>query len=707
MKRAILLFFALKLTQVCKTNRLFGGLCKNKLMKIQLLLAFLLPAIHAFAQQKQQSQYFTKYNPSYHFFPSGDPTGLFYFNGSYYNNWGIASSNDFVHWKLTAQGKEKNRNRELLRDSTIEQSTKDSILRSQVRLGGSGTIIIDRNNSSGFGVNGQPPLISFWHNEVQPWRNQVIGIAYSNDTARTWNRYEKFPILDINSREFRDPKVFWYEPTQKWIMAVGWAEVPKVRFYSSTNLKDWDFLSEFGPWGATGGVWECVDFFPLAVDGDLQKTKWVLTISVQPLNGQYFIGNFDGKRFTLDQNFIKGLTHNKYLPNGIVLFDFETGIDNWEMEGDAFLECPSNQALRRQGAVMGKEGQYFINSYHNEASSIGKITSPQFIISKNFINFKIGGGFAPSNECINLLVDGKIVRTDTGKNSNDLQWSGWDVSAFKGRTAKIEIVDYLDKGTGYNESSGYIYIDHIMMSDELAKTELEKAYWIDYGPDLFAVRSWNNYAEHEKRIVWTGWMGSWRYASLEPVRGIQSVPRNVELKTFPEGVRLVQNPVKELESLRKTHLTAVGSSFEGIWESNKFKPSRNSYELIVEFENISAKEFGLNLCVGNNEKTIVGYDTESEELYVDRRNSGYDKFISLFPQLNKGPLKNRSNTLKLHVFVDNCSVEVFANSGETVISSKIYPDSSSLNIQLFSSKGRVAVKSLDLWELNSIGQDKK
>ena len=144
---------------------------------------------------------------------------------------------------------------------------------------------------------------------------------------------------------------------------------------------------------------------------------------------------------------------------------------------------------------------------------------------------------------------------------------------------------------------------------------------------------------------------------------------------------------------------AEQNTFEGIWQPKKFLPTKNAYELIVEFENISAEEFGLNLCIGENEKTVVGYNASKEELYVDRRNSGYDEFSKVFPGISKGPLKNRTNTIKLHIFIDKCSIEVFGNDGETVISSKIYPDTSSTGIDLFSNNGKVKVKSLELWEL--------
>ena len=335
-------------------------------------------ALHSFSQPRPQNPEYRKYNPAYHFFPSGDPTGLFYYDGLYYNNWGIAASKDFVHWKYTAAALNRSRINSMLRDSTFTKAYKDSlmrvdsILRRAGRLGGSGSIVIDWKNTSGFGKNGEPPLVSLWHNGVPPWSTQVVGIAYSNDTAKTWTRYEKFPVLDINSREFRDPKVFWYEPGKKWIMVIGWAEVPKIKFFSSTNLKDWQLMSDFGPWGAVDGVWECADFFPLQVDGNPAKTKWVLAISVQPQNAQYFIGDFNGTRFTLDPEFSQALAHDFKISGDDVLFDFEKGIDDWKMEGDAFVESPSNQALFQQGAIMGQHGKFFINSFHNKVQARAK-----------------------------------------------------------------------------------------------------------------------------------------------------------------------------------------------------------------------------------------------------------------------------------------------------------------------------------------------
>ena len=640
---------------------------------------------------QQRNPKFLKYNPTYHFYPSGDPTGLFYYNGNYYNGWGRFSGTDFVHWKSSETSRVDAKVRELLADPNISQAKRDSLRRTMAssRLGGSGSIVVDEKNVAGFGENA---WIAYYHNETQPFRTQVIGLSYSIDQGNKWTRYEKSPILDINSREIRDPKVFWHEKSQKWIMAIGWAEAAKVKFFSSSNLIDWEFMSDFGPWGATNGVWECVDFFPLPVDGNPNNVKWVISISVQPYTGQYFVGDFDGKRFILDKEFAEKLTYND-IPKGQVLFDFERGIDEWKMEGDAFVESPTDISLKRQGAIMGRVGRYYLDSYHNEGKSMGKVTSPAFYLTKNYINFKIGGSYNPGRSCINLIVDGKIVRTETGRNASSMQWSGWDVSEFRGKTGQIQVVEDISDG------SAYVYVDQIMLCDEIRTMEPEKAFWFDYGQDFFAVRSWNSYAPNENRIVWTAWMGSWRYNGLEPVRGIQSVPREVKLKTFPEGIRLIQNPIDELKTLRNKHIEDKGDSFEGVWIPKNLKPAKNIYELIVEFENVDSEDFGVKLCVGNKEKTTIGYSVQEEQLYFDRRFSGINDFYAFHPAVFKGPMKNRNNTVRLQIFVDNCSVEVFGNNGETCISNKIYPSETSTGIEFFSKGGTVKVKSVDMYEI--------
>jgi sucrose-6-phosphate hydrolase SacC (GH32 family) len=135
---------------------------------------------------------------------------------------------------------------------------------------------------------------------------QTQNVAYSNDRGRSWTKYAGNPVIDLNLENFRDPKAFWLESAHQWILVTVLADQHKVRLFGSPDLKRWHALSDFGPAGATGGVWECPDLFPLHVDANPRDVRWVLDVDINPgaiaggSGGQYFIGRFDGTRFVND-----------------------------------------------------------------------------------------------------------------------------------------------------------------------------------------------------------------------------------------------------------------------------------------------------------------------------------------------------------------------------------------------------------------------
>src|SRR5207247_1859911 len=172
----------------------------------------------------------------------------------------------------------------------------------------SGSAVVDHQNTSGFGKDGKPPLVAIYTGHGHG--KQAQHIAYSTDRGRTWTKYENNPVIDINSPEFRDPKVFWHEPTKKWVMVVAKPDQRKVLFWGSPDLKKWEQLGEFGGQGAVEGIWECPDLFEQIVakaDGtDSGRKRWVLVVNINggtPAGGsgcQYFIGEFDGTTFRND-----------------------------------------------------------------------------------------------------------------------------------------------------------------------------------------------------------------------------------------------------------------------------------------------------------------------------------------------------------------------------------------------------------------------
>jgi len=151
----------------------------------------------------------------------------------------------------------------------------------------------------------------------------------------------------------------------------------------------------------------------------------------------------------------------------IIIADFETDTyGDWKVEGSAFGTGPAAGTLPNQGRVYNYQGNKYLSSYHNADGTTGTLTSPTFTIQRKHISFLIGGGGYANETCINLIVDGKVVRTATGQNTAShgtderLNPSGWDVSEFAGKEATVRIVDN-HKGVW-----GHICVDQIVQTDK-------------------------------------------------------------------------------------------------------------------------------------------------------------------------------------------------------------------------------------------------
>ena len=164
----------------------------------------------------------------------------------------------------------------------------------------SGSAVIDRHNTAGFGENA---IVAIYTSASQ---TQKQSIAYSLDGGLTFTKYEANPVLLGDIVDFRDPKVFWDELSEQWVMTLACQQ--EIRFYGSPDLKEWTLLSRFGEgFGAHGGVWECPDLIKLPIinhKSEIINHKWVLIVNLNPggpFGGsatQYFVGNWDGKTFT-------------------------------------------------------------------------------------------------------------------------------------------------------------------------------------------------------------------------------------------------------------------------------------------------------------------------------------------------------------------------------------------------------------------------
>jgi CubicO group peptidase (beta-lactamase class C family) len=155
-------------------------------------------------------------------------------------------------------------------------------------------------------------------------------------------------------------------------------------------------------------------------------------------------------------------SQEKAVASGTVMFaDFEGGTwDGWKVEGDAFGTAPATDALF-PGKMKGFGGKGFVCTFSPEKgyAATGKATSKEFTIEKPFITFKIGGGKFPSKACLNLVVGGEIVRTETGDGTGRFVDASWDVSELVGKKAHFEIVDATD-----SSQRGYVIVDDLVLS---------------------------------------------------------------------------------------------------------------------------------------------------------------------------------------------------------------------------------------------------
>jgi len=261
---------------------------------------FLVSFLVAFAIGTAQTAYQERYRPQVHFSPrehwTNDPNGLVYFHGEYhlffqYNpfgdqwghmSWGHAVSRDLLHW------------REL--PVAIPEMGNEMVF--------TGSVVVDSRNTSGFCAQGKECLVAIYtgHRTGPREVRQTQNLAYSLDDGRTWTRHAQNPVLDLQMADFRDPSVSWDDKEEHWLMAVSLPKEHKVRFYASPDLKRWTQLSDFGPAGDVDGDWECPDL--LRVPNETGSgAAWVLKIGLNPgapqggSGEQYFLGEFDGKRF--------------------------------------------------------------------------------------------------------------------------------------------------------------------------------------------------------------------------------------------------------------------------------------------------------------------------------------------------------------------------------------------------------------------------
>jgi fructan beta-fructosidase len=232
--------------------------------------------------------------------------------------------------------------------------------------------------------------------------------------------------------------------------------------------------------------------------------------------------------------------------------------------------------------------------------------------------------------------------------------------------------------------------------------------WADRGKDFYATNSFSDIPVEDGRRIWMGWMGNWQYANREPTeiwRGAQSLPRVLRLTKFEDGIRLLQSPVAETKSLRRREMLRVSNVpvNEARQSLQQASVSGETLEIDAELAPGAAKELGFRLRKGASEETLLGFVAETGEVFIDRTRSGATSFSPDFPGRHKA-LLSKNSKVKVQIFLDRSSLEVFVNDGEVVLTDRIYPSPQSNGLELYSEGEGARAMSLVVWKLGSAWQ---
>ena len=308
-----------------------------------------------------------QYRPAFHFTPEAnwmnDPNGLVRVAGEYHlfyqyypsatvwgpMHWGHAKSTDLVRWERLP--------------IALYPDPLGWIF--------SGSCVVDADDSAGFGAGAMVAVFTYHNDAIKKTGRdnaESQGLAYSLDGGKSWTKYAANPVLDNSGEvDFRDPKAFRNDATGRWNLILSGGD--RMKFYSSTNLREWKHESDFFPPVANfSGVWECPDLFPLKAGGE---TKWIMLAnqtSGAPNGGsgtRYFVGDFDGKAFTygagsgwLDwgKDFYAAATWNGVPDNRRILIGW---MSNWQYAAKTPTAAwRSAMTLPRELGLERREGTY-------------------------------------------------------------------------------------------------------------------------------------------------------------------------------------------------------------------------------------------------------------------------------------------------------------------------------------------------------------
>ncbi len=266
-------------------------------------------------------------------------------------------------------------------------------------------------------------------------------------------------------------------------------------------------------------------------------------------------------------------------------------------------------------------------------------------------------------------------------------------------TEKWVLIVNINPGGPNKGSAGQYFIGEFDGKTFKNDNKPNETLWLDHGTDNYATVTWSN-APDNRRIS-LGWMSNWQYANKVPTvvwRSATTLPRELTLKNTSQGIRLIQKAVKETEILRGS---SQDISEQTISESLNLKPTTATNELSLTFDlsKTTAADFGIELSNAKGEKVLMGYEKATNRFYVDRSEGGKKDFEKGFAGRHYAPRTSTDNLLKMNVYIDVASVELFADEGETVMTDIFFPNEDFKALTLFSKSGAAHLTTGKVWAL--------
>lgn len=524
------------------------------------------------------------------------------------------------------------------------------------------------------------------------------------------------------------------------------------------------------------------------VDGQQAVSGFAGTGFVNSFHGgDWPVGTLTSPEFTVESDYltfligggrhprVEGGQLSNDPPAGRTLFDFElpdgqTLVDaGWSATGDLATEPERNPATSGGDYYLGAKR---INTWeggpHGD-DNVGTLTSPEFEIDGSALSFLIGGGArADGSLAVELVVDGEVVRSQTGPEAGALNWRSWDVADLAGRTGQLRVVDEATGGWGHltldhvvigdeparvrsdettvnlvvdgevvrtatgNDSEvldragwdvsefagrtaqlrvvdnnrfgwGHVLVDDVVFSDEAPQSRLEGYDWLDWGRDYYAAVSYSG-APAEGRIM-QGWMSNWDYANQTPTsawRSAMSLPREVTLVTTAEGPRLSQRVVEQVAGIQQDAEAHSVTDVAVNDEVTDLGLHGDVARLDLVLDPGSADRAGVTVLGDGTTGTRIGYDARTERVFVDRRESGDVGFHPLFASIEDAPVAREADgTVRLEVYLDRASVEVFAAGGLTTITDLVFPADGADAISAWAEGGEATLRSVTVTPLRA------